>query len=548
MMKPHGGYRPPRLLASEVLDGWASPGARGYRNLFGAAGASEMYRGYLGQENGEERTRDLLDRVSRRMAEPYPWPQPGDGAPAEENRTIPSGYVYLSQFVAHDLSFLSSTFPSINDPLLEQQNLRTIALNLDTVYGGGPLDKPFVYRVPGAAGQPRIFLRLAPVALDNPNGSPNSSFQERDLPRIGCPHLNGPDGHRAHGLTDVLIADPRNDAHPMLAQVLVLFHLLHNAVCLRLQGRGDGLADRDVFAAARAIVTAVYVQIIRKDLLGRLLNDDVRTFYETSGDAPLERIAATAMPVEFSHAAFRCGHVMLRPGYRFNHDSLFGLRDIVQTNSATLPESMPLDRAWLIDWSHFFEIGDTAPNYSRRIGPYYIPFLFDQRTFGTKDGAVQSLPHRDLLRGASICMRSVPSLIRRIPQHLRQGSPLLDDEAALERAITDWLESGSVPFSEEDKQNLSKDPPLLFFILLEAAKTEKGERLGVLGSVIVAEVLYRALNNVILKDEDHARARDVFGGNPPDTMKDLIVWLADAWSLQDPAAGFIGSAHRLSAY
>jgi len=548
-MKPHGGYKPPRFMAGQAGDGWSSPGVRGYRNLFGPAEPSETYRGYLGQDDGEERTRDLLHRVAQRMAKPYPWPATSDGVPGEDNRTIPSGYVYLMQLIAHDLSFLGSTFPSINDPLLHQQNLRTIALNLDTIYGGGPLDKPFAYRIPEKINHPRVMLRLGMIGADGNGHLRNPAHHERDLPRIGCPHLDGPEGRSITGLTDVLIADPRNDAQPMVAQTLVLFHMLHNAVCRRLiQDGGFSPADRELFAAARGVVTFLYARIIRHDLLGRLLNEQVYSFYEENGGDPLEKTGSTAMPVEFSHAAFRCGHVMLRPGYRFNEGNLFGLRDILQTNSSILPESMPLSRAWIINWSHFYELGDTAPNFSRRIAPYCLPLLFDQRMFGTKDGEVRGLPDRDLLRGASIHMRSVTSLIDKIPSRLREASPLLKDRNRWGDVVTKWLRNGSIGFSQEDEQVLTDDPPLLLFVLLEAAVVECGLRLGVLGSVIVAEVLYRALGNVPLRENDAQRAADVFGSNVPSTMPDLIRWLADAYALQDPDAGFIGPEQGLRAY
>jgi hypothetical protein len=274
----------------------------------------------------------------------------------------------------------------------------------------------------------------------------------------------------------------------------------------------------------------------------------VQSFYEANPDTLLEKTNSTAMPVEFSHAAFRCGHVMLRPAYQFNHDHLFGLRDLLQTNSAALPESMPLDAAWLIDWSLFFELGSVKPNLSRRIGPYYIPFLFDQRSFGTRDGAVKGLPHRDLLRGASIQMRSVSSLIAKIPHELREPSPILRDGAARQRAILDWLTAGSVEFSEEDKRTISEDPPLLLFLLLEAAETEGGERLGILGSIIVAEVVYRALSNVSIATETQAWAGIVFGGEAPGTMPDLIGWLTSHYHLDGPDAGFVASEQRSSTH
>jgi len=45
----------------------------------------------------------------------------------------------------------------------------------------------------------------------------------------------------------------------------------------------------------------------------------------------------------------------------------------------------------------------------------------------------------------------------------------------------------------EDIQDLSQDPPLLVFVLFEAAHEMQGERLGVLGSILVGEPIFKAL-------------------------------------------------------
>ncbi|MFL5156218.1 MAG: hypothetical protein ACJ8C3_25600 [Microvirga sp.] len=39
---------------------------------------------------------------------------------------------------------------------------------------------------------------------------------------------------------------------------------------------------------------------------------------------------------------------------------------------------------------------------------------------------------------------------------------------------------------------MSQDPPLFFFVLFEAAHTQDGERLGILGSIIAAEIFFAA--------------------------------------------------------
>src|SRR5205814_4148067 len=69
------------------------------------------------------------------------------------------------------------------------------------------------------------------------------------------------------------------------------------------------------------------------------------------------------MPVEFSVAAYRFGHSMIRPDYRFN--------DVVQQEVpifsddpnplANLNGFRPLPQQWGFDWKFFFEVDATHP-------------------------------------------------------------------------------------------------------------------------------------------------------------------------------------------
>jgi len=58
-----------------------------------------------------------------------------------------------------------------------------------------------------------------------------------------------------------------------------------------------------------------------------------------------------------------------------------------------------------------------------------------------------------------------------------------------------WLSNKAYPgtLSDAEINTLSNDPPLLFFILFEAAKESQGVQLGTLGSIIVADVFFGAL-------------------------------------------------------
>src|SRR4051794_36818093 len=113
------------------------------------------------------------------------------------NSRIPSGYTYLAQFVDHDLTF-DPTPPGRR--LDGAPNLRTPRLDLDSLYGAGPLDQPYLYR--GA----KLLL--------------GGTARLRDLPR--------------NRYERAIIGDPRNDEHLLIAQLHLLFMRFHNAVVERV--------------------------------------------------------------------------------------------------------------------------------------------------------------------------------------------------------------------------------------------------------------------------------------------------------------------------
>src|SRR6185369_6730081 len=63
----------------------------------------------------------------------------------EENAGIPAGYTYLGQFIDHDITFdPASSLQQQNDPNA-LVDFRTPRLDLDSVYGRGPDDQPYMY-------------------------------------------------------------------------------------------------------------------------------------------------------------------------------------------------------------------------------------------------------------------------------------------------------------------------------------------------------------------------------------------------------------------
>ena len=135
------------------------------------------------------------------------------------------------------------------------------------------------------------------------------------------------------------IPDARNDENLAVAQTHLAFIRFHNRVVDKLAA--DGVPEPQRFAAARELVVKHYQWMVRTDYLPRIVKPQLvervftegRKVFETSpvpGDSP-------TMPVEFSVAAFRLGHSMIRTAYNWNHvfDDGAGTLDFLFTFSGT---------------------------------------------------------------------------------------------------------------------------------------------------------------------------------------------------------------------
>lgn len=415
------------------------------------------------------------------------------------NPRIPSGFTYLGQFIDHDITFEpSSHLDKLNDPSA-LVNFRSPRLDLDSVYGSGPSDQPFLYNWDRDPAYP---LDDGVKFLIAHRGSEQDTFE--DLPRN--------DQHRA------LIGDPRNDVHLIITQLHLLFLRFHNAVVdlLRADGERD-LTGQALFAEACRIVRWHFQWIVVHDFLPRIVGkrtmkrvlqpDDAwprveRRFFRWERDP--------FIPVEFSGAVYRFGHSMVRDTYRMRplpREGVPGSPFAVEPGKAELfpkhvalvigPAVAPdagaaadepvverrhltgfreLPRELVIDWSRFFAVDpDARPQSSLTLdtGIAIRLFLLPEGV-----GRNPSLPRLNLLRGRALGLPSGQDVARAMGERELGPTELFPD------GFPSQIDPGW-------HARLSRSTPLWYYILAEAA-TDDGEgglHLGPVGGRLVAEVL-----------------------------------------------------------
>jgi hypothetical protein len=457
-----------------------------------------------------------MHRLSRRMDAAIKWP-PHQVRSAEywENPFIPSGYTYLLQFVAHDLVHSAIPLSVAGGLGGGTANARRTPLRLDTLYGSGPVGSPHIYALDAPNDDRRTKLRLGRMRWKE--NEPATGCPFRDIARARAENVTGIDRSIAGvrvALTEALVADPRNDDHAVMSQLTALFALLHNGlidIIRRHEGNagpnGQFGAAYKRFLCARSALTAIYHNVIRNDLMRRVIHPAVYAVYHGPKPDFIDRPHSSEgfatgdweVPFEFSHGAFRFGHAMVRHEYQINDLSLHDLNNTLEKSSVNDPANMPLDETWMVQWSRFFEINESTPNFSRRIGPYLSYGLGNDQFFPAFDETERvGLLYRDLLGAGLAGMWSVDALIAAIGDrrpHLISKSRLLADRDYRVNQLREWLATAPAygALTEADIETLSNDPPLPFFILFEAMQQTAGLHLGLLGSIIVSEVIFGAL-------------------------------------------------------
>ena len=235
-----------------------------------------------------------------------------DADPADaggNNDKIPAGFTYLGQFVDHDISL---DFTSIGEKQADPQateNFRTPALDLDSIYGLGPDGSRQLYARNGGADSGRTPgpKFLIGKTINVPVGDVTGDHRN-DLPR-------SPEGF-------ALIGDHRNDENLLVAQTHLAMLKFHNKVCDIVAG--NGASAETVFSEARRVVTWHYQWMVLHDFVERLTEPGLVAKILHEGRQFYRFKKVPYMPVEFSGAAYRLGHSMVRQAY--SHNRIFNLR------------------------------------------------------------------------------------------------------------------------------------------------------------------------------------------------------------------------------
>lgn len=380
---------------------------------------------------------------------------------------IPAAYTFFAQFIDHDITL--DTTSKLHGPELTNKeidhlpNLRSASLDMDCVYGFGPEASPFLY------DQTQTGRMLT-----------GNDVNKNDLPR-------NKDGR-------ALIGDPRNDENIFVAQLQLMFLRFHNR---RIVGRNFEEAQKDV--------RYHYQWTVWYDFLRRVCDPGIYDFVQDQikkGKYPLCHIAdkcgRLCMPVEFSVAAYRFGHTLVRSVYPANCD--YPVIDLFDERFGTLGFS-PVPPKLTVDWRFLLDVEEChdyvkskaidiflADELIRMPNPIVGQFASDND---------RSLAFRNLLRGYVLGLASG----QRVAEALKDKGYPLDP--------CPDLEFGKIPgwscLDKKLRENLEKNTPLFFYLMREGGVLGKGEHLGPVASAILLEVFGAMLlhcEDSILKNPD----------------------------------------------
>jgi Animal haem peroxidase len=405
-------------------------------------------------------------------------------AMAASNLNVPDGdanfsaaYTYFGQFVDHDITLEKSSQPGMKPPVevdlepLPLDDVRNQTRNVRT----GVLELDSVYNLP-APRDPDENLKMRLGRVSPSGGRPPGKDDFNDLPRR---RRSPGDPERDR---EARIGDPRNDENLIVAQMHLAFLRAHNRLV-------EEASPPEKFKKAKRRLRRHYQHIILHDFLKKIaepstVDDTIRRnrVYDPGEDEFF-------MPLEFSVAAYRFGHSMIRARYNYNVNfpgATLGELFTFTALSGELGEFDTVPEIWIIQWERFFR-GFEDFNRARKIDTQLVEPLEHLQTVEGQDepGLAAKLAIRNLLRGYQLRMPTGQAVARALQEKLEgiRDIPVLSPRQIRNAAASD-KQRQVLRDSGFDERT-----PLWYYILAEAEFLRDGRRLGPVGSTIVAEVL-----------------------------------------------------------
>ncbi|MBW4429435.1 MAG: hypothetical protein KME50_34985 [Nostoc desertorum CM1-VF14] len=436
----------------------------------------------------------------------------------DTNSIIPPVYTYWGQFIDHDIT--ANTDRAVTDlqtditkddftPLSPDfvtdklKNLRRPTFDLDSVYGDGPTldpENPTQAKDFYQKDDP-VKLKVGQNAEQDASGNPTPGAKippENDLLR------DLPRNNRI-----AAIADSRNDENLIVAQFHTAFLRFHNAVVdwVRQNEPQNAQDNKTLFVRAQTLVRWHYQWLVVNDFLktvtasgtvDSILSDGLKFYHPRNGNL--------FMPLEFSVAAYRFGHSMVRAAYDYNRnftdqpgaltDATFrllfaftGKRDIGGPPGPGPNATLPFN--WIIEWDRFVDKESAAKrqrNSARKIDTHLAFPLSELINEGNKDPQDQDpiqkllrhLAQRNLLRGYFL---SIPT------------GQSLADKLGIKKLTVEELQQDNSPELNQALEPFLEKTPAWYYVLKESEVRANGDSLGEVGSRIVAETIIGLIKN-----------------------------------------------------
>ena len=271
--------------------------------------------------------------------------------------------------------------------------------------------------------------------------------------------------------------DMRNDENAMVSQIQLGFLLAHNTLVDRARAAGKD----NPFEAARSTLRWLYQHIVWHDFVKRIAHDEVykcalklekRCGGRQKWDCGLDDFFSWKnqpyMPVEFSVAAYRFGHSMVRNSYQTNnpHRGFGQFAPIFDNTAGGDPDDLrgfrPMKKENVIQWDWFLKMTTSRgpfPQMARKIDTNMANALVHLHE-GPPGDKLNVLAYRNLKRAWTFGLPSGPDMAKKC----------------------------CIKPVKMDKY----EPESLWYYLLKEAQSQPGanagEGLGKLGSIIVCSV------------------------------------------------------------